>query len=275
MEQEIIEEIEEQKKIKVEDIRNRQFLVTIHKKDKDIENWTWNEEKAIENVKNFCNNGYDTIWYIKHFKGNEKEEHTHFIVRTRNARKLKQIAKLFELDKEHYKWIEIVKSLKGSLDYLIHKNNPEKVQYKKEDVTTIGQFQYEDMTKEFMTRTQIFNKLRFEENAISELLDNPNIETCDIKSMYYLAQQERKMNVENNQRTIKRLEKLLFNQNEKINQLQLTIEMYEDILNRIAFNIHKNNQQALNEELANTIDTIIYQCCPVKNIKKSNKEEKK
>ena len=242
------------------------FLITIHKKDKDNEKWIWNEEQAIKNIKEYCNNGYDTIWYIKHF-ANEEKEHTHFIIRTKNARKIKQIAKVFELDKEHYKWIEKVKNLKSCLDYLIHKNNPEKVQYDKSQVTTIGQFQYEDMTKEYLTRTEIFNKLRYEESGLSELLENPNIETSDIKSMYYLAERERKINTNNKEHQIRRLENILNKQNEQIDQLQYTLEMYETILNKISFNIHKNNQQALNKELANTIDTIIYECCKIKEFK--------
>ena len=76
--------------------------------------------------------------YIKHIpEEKEKKEHVHLILALDNPRSESSLAKRLELDK---RFIQRVKSLRGSCRYLIHADNEEKFQYNLDQVIVSKSF---------------------------------------------------------------------------------------------------------------------------------------
>lgn len=62
----------------------------------------------------------------EHKAGELEKEHFHFVVKFKNARYLSAVAKSLGLEE---RFIQTAKSYKGSVEYLLHLNHPEKYQY--------------------------------------------------------------------------------------------------------------------------------------------------
>lgn len=92
-------------------------------------------ETIQEYVKKECIEKYA---YILHDK-DESEPHYHLVVSYKNPRTWEGVKKDFA-DYEENTLVEVVKSLDGVLDYLTHKNQPDKFQYPEEAVTNFGYY---------------------------------------------------------------------------------------------------------------------------------------
>lgn len=86
--------------------------------------------------------------------GTPKKDHYHFIVYFDNARSLDSVSKIFELEKNY---IEIKNSVKGSVEYLIHKNHKDKAQYSPDEVKGNLKSFLQDKTSERDDLIQIFS----------------------------------------------------------------------------------------------------------------------
>lgn len=76
--------------------------------------------------------------YIDHQPDQETEEadkhfHTHFIFRTAGSRTINQVSRTLGIDGQ---FIQVVHNKRSLMRYFLHLDNPEKVQYKPEDVHT-------------------------------------------------------------------------------------------------------------------------------------------
>lgn len=66
-----------------------------------------------------------------HKAGEIEKEHFHFVLKFKNARYLTAVAKLLGIEE---RFIQTAKSYKGSVEYLLHINHPEKFQYERSEL---------------------------------------------------------------------------------------------------------------------------------------------
>lgn len=95
------------------------------------------------------------------------KKHRHVIVILPNARTIESISKEYEINKEK---IEIVHNKKYMIRYLIHKDNPEKYQYKIEDIETnieIEKYFKEEKENESEQIKKILNYINCKKRYIS------------------------------------------------------------------------------------------------------------
>lgn len=69
----------------------------------------------------------------KESEASDKHFHTHLIIRTAGSRSIKQVANILDIP---VNYIQVVRQKRNMMRYFIHLDNPEKVQYKKEDIHT-------------------------------------------------------------------------------------------------------------------------------------------
>lgn len=106
-------------------IRNRYFSAILYEEDVNFKKY-----------KDYIIKHYFEVTYIKHDRditedGEIKKEHYHFLFKVgENARTLKSIAKEIGIAENYLQGC----NKKPMLEYLIHMNNPEKTQYKIEEV---------------------------------------------------------------------------------------------------------------------------------------------
>lgn len=87
-------------------------------------------------------------------KGQLKKPHYHFVVYFENARYLDSVSKVFDVP---LNMIEIKSSLKGSIEYLIHKNHKDKFQYSRDEVVGNLKSYLDDKTSERDDLIKIFS----------------------------------------------------------------------------------------------------------------------
>lgn len=72
--------------------------------------------------------------YIDHEPDDENgKEHTHFIFRMNGRRTVQQVADRLEISPQY---VQVVHKIVGFYRYMVHKDNPEKKQYKIEDIVS-------------------------------------------------------------------------------------------------------------------------------------------
>jgi len=106
----------------------------------------WSRSK----MEQFCKKlrGSATVFIINHDKdcndetGELKEVHTHILIDYETPRKITTVSNLLETEPN---FIELVKSKKAMLKYLTHQDDPEKYQYKPEEVITNSTVSYDDL----------------------------------------------------------------------------------------------------------------------------------
>lgn len=111
----------------IEEKRYRHFMILLYPE------WgSYNE--ILQDIKG----SFKNYAYIKHMpEEDEKKEHVHLILSLDNPRTEESLAKRLEIDK---RFIQHIKSLRGSCRYLIHMDNEEKYQYNLEQVIVSKSF---------------------------------------------------------------------------------------------------------------------------------------
>lgn len=98
----------------------------------------------IENVKLNINE-FHYYAYITHKPDDDDDRlHIHYVCQCNGSRSLKNVADTLDVDMQY---MQVCKRPRGAIRYLIHLDNPEKEQYKLEDIFTNDK----DFTKSFMT----------------------------------------------------------------------------------------------------------------------------
>lgn len=99
--------------------------------------------------------------FIKHFpEANEKKEHFHVVIRLDNSTKVETLARKLGIGDNY---IRVVKNLRSSLRYLIHKDDEDKFQYNKDQVIVSKLFErqfnksFDDIEDEPTIITNIYN----------------------------------------------------------------------------------------------------------------------
>lgn len=119
-----------------------------------------NKELPLNVLKQYLKDNYDQYCLIVHDKDKDKKTgltapiHYHFVgncktKRIRLQKVLNDISKVFKFDNNHGIEVDKYKTLENSLQYLIHKNNPDKYQYEFKDLIFGGWT--EDELKTFLT----------------------------------------------------------------------------------------------------------------------------
>jgi len=109
---------------------------------------SWTKEKMRKFVDSM--KGTALIYMINHDRdsnpetGELIESHTHFLIEYQTPRKILTVANLLEVEPN---FIEICKSKKASLRYLIHLDDREKYQYRHEDVIHNNTVEFADLIK--------------------------------------------------------------------------------------------------------------------------------
>lgn len=106
----------------------------------------WSRSKIDE----FCLKltGVATVFCINHDRdfneetGELKETHTHILLDYETPRKITTVANLLEVEPN---FIELVKSKKAMMKYLIHQDEPEKAQYQVAEVITNSTVPYDEL----------------------------------------------------------------------------------------------------------------------------------
>ena len=108
----------------------------------------WSKDKMRKFVDSM--KGTALVYMINHDRdsnpetGELIEEHTHFLIEYQTPRKILTVANLLEVEPN---FIEICKSKKASLRYLIHLDDREKYQYRHEDVIHNNSVDFADLIK--------------------------------------------------------------------------------------------------------------------------------
>lgn len=109
--------------------QGRVFFTSL-KHDKNEESWTNTErvEKLLKETK-----GSLEIYTITHKEEEEKEKHQHFVIIYKTPRKLKNVAKMFNVE---FNFINKAISKKAQLRYLTHMDDEDKEKYSFDKVKT-------------------------------------------------------------------------------------------------------------------------------------------
>lgn len=105
----------------MKNLRSRNVAILIYNE------WD-NYKEILEKIKK-----YDYAYIIHKPEEEGKKEHTHVYLKFRNARYLTSLSKEFEIEN---RFLQVVKNEREFTRYLIHKDNLEKIQYKKEEIKT-------------------------------------------------------------------------------------------------------------------------------------------
>lgn len=97
--------------------------------------WFCGTTHAISNIERIKNNITEFPFYafILHDKDEGKTLHIHFVLNTRGSRSIKSIAEVLECD---YQDVQVASRPRSCIRYLIHADNREKFQYKREDIVS-------------------------------------------------------------------------------------------------------------------------------------------
>ena len=153
------------------------------KKEKDQRNRNWTfivyPDSAPENWREILSDELKLLWvesplheYDMNEDGTQKKPHWHIIVCFEGNKSYEQIYDIAKVVNGTEK-VQPVSSMHGMVQYLIHRNNPEKYQYKKEDIVTHGV----DITPYFgLTSSQMQEECRkmidfIEDNSVTEFSD--------------------------------------------------------------------------------------------------------
>lgn len=118
------------------------------RKEKDQRNRNWTfivyPDSAPENWRKILSDEFKLLWvesplheYDVNEDGSPKKPHWHVVVcfeGNKSYEQILEIAKAVNATKE----VKPVSSMQGMIQYFIHRNNPEKYQYKKKDIVTHG-----------------------------------------------------------------------------------------------------------------------------------------
>lgn len=101
----------------------------------------------------------------KNATGDDKKPHYHVLVRFESLKSLEQV-------KEQYQYLNgtipiICQSVRGSVRYFCHLDNPEKAQYKPEDIKVLNGFDVSEVNKP--TDTQIYKTIK---DIVKYIVDN-------------------------------------------------------------------------------------------------------
>lgn len=104
-----------------------------------------------------------TAFVIKHDKdviedienrGQPKQEHIHFVIKCKNAHTISAVKKWLyhenEEGREEHVLVQECQSLKASVRYLLHRDNPEKYQYSIEDIQYIGGMKAQRLAQDYL-----------------------------------------------------------------------------------------------------------------------------
>lgn len=111
----------------IEEKRYRNFMILLYP-----------EWKNFENILGDIKGSFKNYAYIKHIpESEEKKEHIHLVLNLDNPRSEKSLAKRLEIDS---RFVQRVKSLRGSCRYLVHADNEDKYQYNLDQVIVSKSF---------------------------------------------------------------------------------------------------------------------------------------
>lgn len=117
--------------------------------------------------------------------GDHKKEHYHGITKFEKQVSYKEANRIIrEITQGPY--IQKCMSLTGSYEYFIHKNNPEKFQYDKDEITIINGFVLEPTKKERKLMTNEIGKV-ISENKIENFIDLVRLYTDQIEYISIIA----------------------------------------------------------------------------------------
>lgn len=142
----------------IEEKRYRHFMILLYPE--------WGSyEEILQDIKG----SFKNYAYIKHIpEEEEKKEHVHLILSLDNPRTEESLAKRLEIDK---RFVQHIKSLRGSCRYLVHMDNEDKYQYNLDQVIVSNSFR--------TTYFKSFDDLLSDE----EILDNIYTFVNDYKDM--------------------------------------------------------------------------------------------
>lgn len=90
-----------------------------------------NDETCRKNIKEICKDFQSWAWIDHEPDTEDGKPHTHFLLRANGTRSVKQMADRIEISPQY---VQVCRKVVAFRRYMIHLDNPEKKQYKLEDI---------------------------------------------------------------------------------------------------------------------------------------------
>lgn len=92
-----------------------------------------NDDECRKNIKEICLDFQSWAWIDHEPDTEEGKPHTHFLLRSNGTRSVKQMADKIQISPQY---VQVCRKVVAFRRYMIHLDNPEKKQYKLEDIHT-------------------------------------------------------------------------------------------------------------------------------------------